>query len=143
MNISTKQSVVVSLLRRINKKTIIIDNIGNKWNIEEKSIFIDSILTGFPLYLYFVINKDIALSQETWKPVKSINKILSLYEYFNNEFKLSSPNIINKDLLRHYFSDLDIYYQNRILEANINIAFFHNVNQFDYKKIKSRIKLVR
>jgi hypothetical protein len=94
------------------------------WPQVARSYLIETILKGFPvpkLYLYQVTD---VKSRKTRKEiVDGQQRSVAIYDYYNDEFKLSKS-AENEDIKGKKYSDLDEEYQHRFLDYSINVDLF-------------------
>lgn len=108
------------LLEFIKNKQLVLRK-DRDWTTDNKSMSIESILLGLSMSVFYFD----ASSSDEWIVLDGNNRLLSLYEFINNKFKLQGMEFYHKyDGLR--FEQLPIKLQRKIEEAEFTV---YTINQ--------------
>lgn len=110
---------------------IILPNTANSsnWGIEQKSLFIESILWKVPIPFISVKEN----MEANWEVIDGSKRIKTLSEFENNEFELS--NLKKIDSLNGFrFRDLDDYVRSKFLRTQLPIMLFSRKTEESLKR---------
>ena len=105
------------------------------WDINDQSLFIESLLLNIPIP-YVFLNED----ENTWRTeiVDWYQRIRTLYEFINNTFQLTGLEKLN-ELNGTKFQDFSPIRQQLFLNKTLNIILFHDLDDEQKKEMFSRI----
>jgi uncharacterized protein with ParB-like and HNH nuclease domain len=90
----TELKVVEYLDRYYNSKIILSTNHKESWNEEKKSLFIESILLGYPIAPFYVNQQ----KDGKWLVIDSLQKSTSLIDFMRNRFKMEDLDYLSLPL---------------------------------------------
>ena len=105
------------------------------WNINDQSLFIESLLLNIPIP-YVFLNQD----EKTWliEIVDWYQRIRTIYEFINSKFSLVWLEKLN-ELNWVTFKDFSPVRQQLFLNKTLNIIFFQDLDEEQKKEMFSRI----
>ncbi len=119
--ISVSVYQIINWLKKDELKYDMDKRLFNKWSLSKKSYYIESILIRFPSsYIYLCEERD-----GTRSIVDGYNRISSLIEFVNNEFRLTNLNSM-KNLNNCCFDDLEYNIQRRFLDSTLDLCIINS-----------------
>ncbi|MGI6225689.1 MAG: GmrSD restriction endonuclease domain-containing protein [Peptococcales bacterium] len=111
------------------------------WKEEHKSLFIHSILYGFPVPPIFVQVTDNEDGDKTLWVLDGKQRITTLLAYFRNEFALGkdTPSVDGVEIAGKTFTELPEEFQDTIKDANILVYRFDNLSDEDRDEMFYRL----
>lgn len=115
---------VYQILKWVDNDELDIDKdnrIDITWSHSKKSYYIETILIGFPSpYIYMCEERDGSRTV-----IDGINRIATLIEFINNEFKLGHLNQV-ENCDNCFFKDLDYNFQRRFLDSTVDLCIINS-----------------
>lgn len=105
-----------------------------KWNLDKKSELIDSLLKGYPMNPFFLLEKD-----GRYECIDGNMRSLTLVEFVNDEFALTGMD--DEELNGKYFSELDEDSNSMICSALLKVVILQNRNEKELGEIIERLDL--
>lgn len=109
------------------------------WPLIARSYLIETILKGFPipkLYLYQVT--DLKSRKTTKEIVDGQQRSMAIYEFFNDELRLSKS-LEDEDIRSKKYSELDAAYKHRFLDYGINADLFVSATSAEVVEVFRRM----
>lgn len=85
----------------------------NVWTINEKSLFIESLILGFPIPLFYLDG-----SEQPWKIIDGVNRIFAINDFIHDKFKLQNLEYLEEGENEN-FTSLPNYLRFRIFDAEV------------------------
>jgi hypothetical protein len=118
VRIAKEQYSVFELLRKIEKGQLVLAPEFQRedvWNNPQRAELIESILLGIPIPLIYLFEDKRGIRQV----VDGRQRITAIQKFFNGNFKFTKLKVLD-DLNGKSFSELDLFYQGKIEDYQIN-----------------------
>jgi hypothetical protein len=120
IDIRRDRIIVLQLLKRIEGERINMfthfQRAGNLWTTRVKSRFIESLLISFPVPSFYFD----ATNDSKWAIIDGLQRLSALQDFYLKDMKLKDLEYLT-DLNGLTYNELDIEYQDKIMETNVDI----------------------
>jgi hypothetical protein len=110
---------------------------NNIWDIERKSLFIHSLLYGYPVPPFYAIKNE----EKQLCFLDGKQRLTSLFSYMSGEYPLSDniPEVEDQEIAGKYYEDLSEDFRDRINETSFLIYTLENINEEEIDEMFYRL----